>query len=218
MSEERPTLWLVAGPNGVGKTTYAFRQIERVSGTINFVNLDEIARGLSPLRPGAARLRAARVALAMQDEFLVRRVSFSVETTLAGVTYLDLVRRARALGFRVYLQFFSVPEVEVSLQRVAKRVSRGGHDVPEIDVRRRYQRSYANFFRYIEEVDEWLVWENGANRAYSVALGKRGCISPYTFKSKQGTAVTGRYRHLPDAFRKQLETLPHCEPISVQPP
>lgn len=211
---EKPTLWIVAGPNGVGKTTYAFRHIKRVSGSVNFVNLDEIARGLSPLDPAAQRLRAARVALAMQDAFIEQRVSFSLETTLSGLTYLGLVRRARAAGYRVHLQFFSVPTVEVSIARVAKRVSRGGHDVPEPDIRRRYGRAYANFFRYVAVVDDWLAWENGASRAYAVASGKTNCVNPYTFRQKSG----GRYAALPEGFRHGIERMPHCVPEKLRLP
>jgi hypothetical protein len=105
MTESQPTLWLIAGPNGVGKTTYAFRHVQRISGSIHFVNLDEIARGLSPLRPDAARLRAARVALSMQNDFLARRESFSLETTLFGMTYLGLVRRAEISDFESIFSF-----------------------------------------------------------------------------------------------------------------
>jgi predicted ABC-type ATPase len=212
MRDGQPTLWLIAGPNGVGKTTYAFRHIQRISGSINFVNLDEIARGLSPLRPEAQRLRAARVALAMQGEFIARGESFSLETTLSGLTYLGLVARAKAAGYRVRLLFFSVPTVAVSISRVAKRVARGGHDVPEPDIRRRYTRAYANFFRYAAIVDEWLIWENGATRAYAVASGKTACINPGSFRK------AGRYATLPDGFRAQIEAMPHCAKEKVEAP
>jgi predicted ABC-type ATPase len=208
MQDERPTLWLVAGPNGVGKTTYAFRHIRRISGSVNFVNLDEIARGLSPLQPDAQRLQAARIALSMQSGFLARRESFSLETTLSGLTYLGLLRRAKTAGYRVQLLFFSVPSVEVSIARVAKRVSRGGHDVPEEDIRRRYGRSYLNFFRYVDLVDNWLIWENGASRAYSIASGKAACINPHTFRFKG--RGSGRYAFLPEAFRHRLEGMQRC--------
>jgi predicted ABC-type ATPase len=204
MQDAGGSLWLIAGPNGVGKTTYAFRHIRRVSGSVNFVNLDEIARGLSPLKPDAQQMRAARTALAMQAAFIDRGESFSLETTLSGLTYLGLVARARAAGYRVHLQFFSVPDVDVSIARVRKRVARGGHDVPEADIRRRYGRAYANFFRYADVVDDWLIWENGASRAYPVARGQAGCIDP---RSVRGG---GRWVFLPEGFRRRLEAMPPC--------
>ena len=86
MATARPHLFIIAGPNGAGKTTYAFRHIRAVAGTSEFVNLDEIARGLSPLEPEKARQRAARVALEMTGGFIRAGVSFSLETTLAGRT------------------------------------------------------------------------------------------------------------------------------------
>jgi predicted ABC-type ATPase len=215
VSAEQPTLWLIAGPNGVGKTTYAFRHVQRISGSVHFVNLDEIARGLSPLQPAAARLRAARVALNMQDAFLAQRQSFSLETTLSGLIYLGLVRRARSLGYRVYLQFFSVPDVSVCIKRVSKRVSRGGHDVPEPDIRRRYGRAYTNFFRYAAEVDEWLIWENGAKRAARVAHGLRNCV--FRNGLRHTAKASGRYDSLPAMFRADLEMMSVCPSDSSRP-
>jgi predicted ABC-type ATPase len=205
MNETHPALWLIAGPNGAGKTTYAFKHVHRVSGSVHFVNLDEIARGLSPLDPQAARLRAARVALAMQEDFIRQRASFSLETTLSGLTYLGLVRRAKEAGFRVFLQFFSVPRVEVSIARVARRVARGGHDVPEPDIRRRYLRAYANFPLYAAALDEWIVWENGGRSAVPVAAGARGCRVP---AAQDDARMMRRYTQLPSAFRAELEAMP----------
>lgn len=202
MAEAQPTLWLIAGPNGVGKTTYAFRHIREVSGSVHFVNLDEIARGLSPLDVQASRIRAARVALDMQDDFLHRGVSFSMETTLSGVTYLGLIRSARERGFRINLQYFIVPTPDVCVARVAKRVRRGGHDVPEPDIRRRYARSIDNVGRYLSAVDRWQVWENSGTRPIVVADGEKGC--------RRAGPAPARYVRLPLILRGLLDGLPPC--------
>ena len=87
--------WLIAGPNGVGKTTYAFKNVPAVSGSMNFVNLDEIARGLSPLEPRLAEREAARVALSRARHFIAEGAVFSMETTMSGRVHLDLMRGSK---------------------------------------------------------------------------------------------------------------------------
>lgn len=174
-------LWLVAGPNGVGKTTYARRYIEAFSGSRNFVNLDEIARGLSPFDPEAERIRAARVSLDFLRDTLLApngaRRSVTLETTLAGRTHLRTIDLAHRNGWRVNLLYFAVRDVEVALSRIARRVSEGGHDVPETDVRRRYDRSIANFAAYVARVDLWRVFDNNLYQPIALAEGSRGCVS-----------------------------------------
>lgn len=102
---ERPTLWLIAGPNGVGKTSYARRYLRAVAGTERFLNLDEIARGLSPLTPtpdAETAAAAARALLRHAHENIARGRGFALETTLAGRTHLRMVAAARAAGFAAY--------------------------------------------------------------------------------------------------------------------
>jgi predicted ABC-type ATPase len=207
---DRPTLWLVAGPDGVGKTTYAFRHIRRVSGSVRFVNLDEIARGISPLEPEAGRIEAARIALRQIEGFLAEkpngldlRQSFTIETTLAGLTHLRTIAAARAAGWRVALLYFCVAHVEIALQRIARRVAEGGHHVPEADARRRFARSIANLSRYIAEIDEWRVFDNGPSLNPSViAEGRRAC--------RIGEVAPAE---LDPRLRSTLESLPVCSPI-----
>ena len=199
MSEERPHFWIVAGPNGVGKTTYAFRHIKAVSGSTRFVNLDEIARGLSPLDPLMEQQRAARVALDLTRSLIADRRSFSIETTLSGKTHLRTIVAAREAGFIVNLLYFLIASPEISLARIARRVSEGGHDVAEADVRRRFTRSIANLPAYIDAVDQWRVFDNATLRPKAVAEGRRGCIS-----------LLQREGELPQGLWAALETLPPC--------
>ena len=167
-----PALWIIAGQIGVGKTTYAYRNIRAVSGSVHFVNLDEIARGLSPLDPSVARQAAARVALERMREFIADKVSFTIETTLAGRTHMQTVERARAAGLDVNLLFFAVREVETCLARIERRVSEGGHHVPEADVRRRFDRAVVNFADYAAVVDLWRMFDNnGAKPVVAAAAG-----------------------------------------------
>jgi predicted ABC-type ATPase len=200
MRDERPSIWIIAGPNGAGKTTYAFRHIRAVSGTARFVNLDEIARGLSPLDPQADGRRAARVALDMMHALVKERASFSLETTLSGRTHLGLIGRAAQAGFQVNLLFFAVGSVETSLARIARRVSEGGHDVPDLDVRRRFARGWRNVPVYAETVDLWRVFDNNGPRPVAVAEGRRGC------RAMLATDLAG----LPSGFPDLLNGLPTC--------
>lgn len=199
MNRAQPQFWIVGGPNGVGKTTYAFRHLKAVSGSTRFVNLDEIARGLSPLDPAAEQPRAARVALEMIRSSIEEKKSFSIETTLSGKTHLRAIAAAREAGFSVSLLFFLVASPEISLSRIARRVSEGGHDVAEIDVRRRFGRAIENLVSYIGAVDQWRVFDNATLKPKVVAEGRRGCI-----------ALREPSSMLPRSLWAALDKLPPC--------
>lgn len=155
-----PWFWLIAGPNGVGKTTYARAHLKAVAGTVRFVNADELARGVSPIEPEAGKVRAARLVLQFTAEHIAAGETFALETTLSGHAQLEAMARARAAGFRVGLLYFTVPDVETCLERIARRVAMGGHPVPEADVRRRFPRSAANFQHYAASADLWRLFDN----------------------------------------------------------
>lgn len=165
---------MIAGPDGVGKTTYAFRNVAAVSGSLNFVNLAEIARGLSPLRPDLAGREAARIALDRARAFIRRGEVFSMETTMSGWTQLALMREARASGLSPTLLYFSVADPDICLQRIARRVAEGGHDVPPAAVRRRFARSHANLGAYCAAADLWRIYEASGFRPCLTAEGQRG--------------------------------------------
>lgn len=106
------------------------------------------------------------------EELLVREESFSIETTLASRSYINLVRRAHAKGYMVTLLFFWLNSPELAIQRVAERVSKGGHDIPEDIVRRRYISGIRNLFNlYANEVDSWSIYDNSTTRRRKVAVG-----------------------------------------------
>ncbi|MGJ3262314.1 MAG: AAA family ATPase [Salinarimonas sp.] len=191
-------LWLIAGANGVGKTTYAFRHIRAVSGSDEFVNLDELARGISPLNVEKGRIRASRMAVGLIGDLIAARRSFSLETTLAGRTHLRTVDAARAAGMEVVILYFAVATVETCLHRIARRVAEGGHDVPEAEARRRWTRSLANLALYVEKADLWRVFDANAKPAV-VAEGRAGCVT-----------MRGDTSGLPPALAATLDAIPAC--------
>jgi len=154
-----PELWLIAGADGVGKTTFAKARIAAISKGTEFVNLGLIAQGLSPLDPSAHQVRAARVALDLARDLMAAQKTFALETTLAGKSHRGLIAEARSAGFGIHLLYFFVSSQEEALRRIARWVAEGGHDVPEPDARRRYQRSLANFAGYAALADLWRIYD-----------------------------------------------------------
>ncbi len=174
MEEVRPQLRIIAGPNGSGKTTFVRKFLPRFVHVPHFVNADMIAAGLSPFAPEQAALKAGRLVLEEIRRLAGARAHFAFETTLSGRTYEAMLRQYRDEGYKVYLYFLWLPEVEMNLSRVAKRVQLGGHNVPEEDVRRRYQRGISNFLNvYHALADSWIVFDNSEAwpREVAFALG-----------------------------------------------
>jgi predicted ABC-type ATPase len=136
-----PVCWIIAGPNGGGKTTFALEYLPRVAGCSHFINADLIAAGLAPLAPERELLAASRIFLRELEVRVAAREDFAFETTLAGRTYLRLVERLRRDGWRVELIYLALPSAEMSKLRVAERVAHGGHAIPVADIERRFPRS-----------------------------------------------------------------------------
>ncbi|MBE9080167.1 zeta toxin family protein [Romeria aff. gracilis LEGE 07310] len=144
MTSPPPSCWIIAGPNGAGKTTFALQYLPSVANCRNFVNADLIAAGLSPLAPEAGLIAASRLFLREIENRIQVRQDFAFETTLAGRSYLRLIKRLRAEGWRVELIYLALLNVETSRLRVAERVAHGGHSIPLSDIERRFPRSLRN--------------------------------------------------------------------------
>jgi predicted ABC-type ATPase len=170
-------LWLIAGPDGVGRTTFALKRLEAISGSVNFITAGAIARGLSPLRPQAAHRLAARFALERAARFVRKRSTFTVETSLSGRTQMRLIEQAHEASFAVNLLYFSARTPEICLERIARRVAEGGHDVPEDVVRRRFDRSLANLPAYLAMTDLWRIYEASGPTPMLALEGKRTMIA-----------------------------------------
>ena len=161
MPSPRPTIYLIAGCNGAGKTTFAKEFLPKEVKCLRFLNADEIARGLSPLEPSAGAVQAARLLRRQIEESLRRRGTFALESTLSGKTYIHLFRRARRLGYEIELHYLWLSSPAQAIARVRQRVRMGGHDVPEREVRRRFKRSLANLIGdYLPLATRWAIWDN----------------------------------------------------------
>lgn len=165
-------LYIISGCNGAGKTTASYTVLPEVLHCKEFVNADEIARGLSPFNPQSVAIEAGRLMLQRIEDLLVKDESFSIETTLATKSYINLVRRAQVKGYTVRLLFFWLNSPELALQRIAERVAKGGHNIPEPIVRRRYVAGICNLFRlFMSEVDSWEIYDNSEYPAVQIARG-----------------------------------------------
>lgn len=177
--KEPPQLFVIAGPNGAGKTTFAREFLPHFARCRDFVNADLIASGLSPFSPAAAAMEAGRVMLRKIHELGAGRHSFAFETTLSGRGYLALFRRLKAADYRIHVVFLWLPSVELAIQRVKDRVRRGGHSVPEDDIRRRFDRGLRNLLiDYNDSVDTWTLFDNSGSQPRLIARTDGGRIVP----------------------------------------
>ncbi len=169
-----PRALILAGPNGAGKTTFAREFLVREAHCPTFLNADLIAAGLSPFAPEKANLAAMRLMAHRMDECFAQRQDFAVESTLAGRTYLNLIRRWRADSYRVKIIFLKLSSPQQAIARVSHRVRLGGHDVPETIIRRRYEQGWVNFQTlYRPLVDFWKVYDATMSPPIIVAQGVR---------------------------------------------
>jgi len=151
---------IIAGPNGAGKSTFARRHLQRDFGLSTFVNADQIAVELKPSQPEAVAVEAGRLMLRRIDALVRQQQSFAFETTLAGRGFLRHIKEWRAEGYKVGLAFLSLPTPEQAMNRVAKRVRQGGHDIPEEVIRRRFHAGLKNFDEiYKDRVDYWRKYD-----------------------------------------------------------
>ena len=156
-----PTLYIIAGCNGAGKTTASLTVLPEALDCEEFVNADEIARGLSPFHPEEMAIEAGKLMLKRIDSLLNRGKSFAIETTLATRSYKALVERAKQIGFTVVLLYFWLPSPEMAVARVASRVASGGHDIPRDVIFRRYWLGLHNLFHiFAPIVDYWSLYDN----------------------------------------------------------
>ena len=158
-----PSIYIIAGCNGAGKTTASFTVLPEMLGCKEFVNADEIAKGLSPFQPETVSFHAGRLMLERIMELIDLEVDFAFETTLTTISYRNTIELARNRGYKITLLFFWLNDVKLAIERVATRVSEGGHHIQEDVIVRRYFKGLVNLTNIFTHIcDYWIVIDNSA--------------------------------------------------------
>lgn len=167
-----PNLYIIAGCNGAGKTTASYTVLPEMLNCKEFINADEIARGLSPFQPETVAIHAGRIMLQRIDELLNLKVDFAVETTLTTKSYINTIEAAKQNGYEVKLLFIWLNDVELAIERVNIRVKDGGHNIPEEVIKRRYKKGISNLINiFMSLCSYWLVIDNSDKPLTFVAEG-----------------------------------------------
>lgn len=163
---------MISGPNGAGKTTTA---MSFISGEMidEFINADEIARGLAPLHPESMSLMASKLLLNRLKELLKAKKNFAFETTGAGANYIKYLKQAQEVGYEIYLLFLWLPSADLAIERVANRVKQGGHNIPDDTIRRRYLAGLKNLIKlYLPLANRALILDNSIAGAEKIIARK----------------------------------------------
>lgn len=165
-------MYIIAGCNGAGKTTASGTILPEILHCREFVNADSIAAGLSPFNPESVALEAGRIMLNRVYHLMEEQADFAFETTLATRSYVSLIKKAQEMGYKVTLLFFWLQSPELAQERVAERVSNGGHNIPADVIERRYYRGISNLLQlYIPVCDKWVAVNNMKAFPETVAEG-----------------------------------------------
>lgn len=167
-----PNVYIIAGCNGAGKTTASFTVLPEMLDCKEFVNADEIAKGLSPFQPESVSFHAGRIMLERITELIISKVDFAFETTLTTLSYKNTIELAKKNGYKVTLLFFWLNDVNLAIERVKTRVSEGGHNIPEEVIVRRYGKGLYNLTAFFIGIcDYWIVIDNSSTPHKFIAEG-----------------------------------------------
>lgn len=168
-----PTIYIIAGCNGAGKSTAANVILPQFLNCKEFVNADSIAAGLSPFQPDTVSFQAGRIMLSRIKELISERSTFAFETTLITKSYVNIIKEAKAKKYKIVLFYFWLNSVELALARIADRVKKGGHNIPKDVVIRRYTRSLENLLNLFMPIcDKWYIKDNSSEIYSEVAKGR----------------------------------------------
>jgi predicted ABC-type ATPase len=177
-----PELFIIAGCNGAGKTTAAYNLLPEVFQTTEFINADEIARGINKDNVEDAAIAAARFMLSKIDFLIESKQSFAFETTLSGLTYIKIIEKAKTNGFDVTLFFVYLESAAMAIDRVAFRVKKGGHHIPKDVIERRYSKGIINLPKYATIVKNWYLLNNSGDQYLMIAKNIDGIEEIHNFE------------------------------------
>lgn len=167
-----PNLYIISGCNGAGKTTASYTILPEMLDCKEFVNADEIARGISPFKPESVSIQAGKIMIERMDNLMSNGTDFAIETTLATRIYAKIIKYAQERGYRVTLLFFWLSMPNLAVERVKMRVASGGHNIEEKTIRRRYDIGIKNLFSlYIPLCEYWMIINNSTIPQELIAEG-----------------------------------------------
>ncbi len=167
-----PKLYIISGCNGAGKTTASYTILPEMLDCREFVNADEIARGISPFKPESVSIQAGKIMIERISNLMANGTDFAIETTLATKIYAKIIRYAQEKGYKVTLLFFWLSMPNLAVERVKMRVASGGHNIEEKTIRRRYDIGIKNLFSlYIPLCEYWMIINNSTIPQELIAEG-----------------------------------------------
>jgi predicted ABC-type ATPase len=170
-------LYIIAGCNGAGKTTASYGILPNILDCKEFVNADEIARGLSPFQPEKVAIEAGRIMIQRIDELMKQGADFALETTLATKIYIQKIKKAHEEGYVVTLLFLWLNSIELAKDRVKRRVSEGGHNIEEEVIERRYQSGIKNLFELYSSVCDTIILVDNSDEIPKFVMKMEGGTS-----------------------------------------
>jgi len=166
-------IFMIAGPNGAGKTTTAFSTNPKLLKIYEFINADEIAKGLAPLHPESMQLTASKLMINRLRDLLKQDRNFAFETTAAGTNYLKYLQEAKNKKYQVSLMFLWLSSPELAAKRVQQRVAQGGHFIPRETIIRRYYAGLRNLIKYYLDIaDSAMIIDNSLAKSRKLIAEK----------------------------------------------
>lgn len=180
-----PNLYIIAGCNGSGKTTASYTVLPEMLKCEDFINADEIAKGLSPFNPDKVAIEAGRIMLKKINDFISKQHDFAFETTLSTKSHVKTIEKVSENIYEITLLFLFLDSVDLAIERVKTRVNEGGHEIPEKVIKRRYFSGLKNLFElYLPICDYWMVTNNSNPSLELIAEGNYSNINRIENSSK----------------------------------